>query len=87
MNREICYKHEGYQQGFCDGKRTRGKIKKIYIEKLFETETQKLPDQESQLYKTGWQNGFTDAIRVSIKNMILQEDCSIKHLDNLYDIG
>jgi len=87
MNSERCYRHVGYEQGFDDGKRTKGRIKKIYIEMLFETETQKLSDQESQLYRTGWQDGFTDAVRVSIKNMALQGDCSIKHLGTMYDIG
>jgi len=63
MSKEKCHRQVGYQQGFDDGKITRGKINKKYLEKLFKSETQNLSNQESILYKTGWQDGFVDAVR------------------------
>jgi hypothetical protein len=61
-DRDICYRHEGYQQGFIDGKRTEGNIKSKYIENLLKIETQSLSSEESLKYQIGWQNGFTDAV-------------------------
>jgi hypothetical protein len=61
-DRDICYGHEGYQQGFIDGKRTEGNIKSKYIENLLKIETQSLSSEESLKYQIGWQNGFTDAV-------------------------
>lgn len=85
MNREKCCKHAGYEQGVVDGKRTRGKINKRYLENLFESETQDLSEQESVLYKMGWQDGFVDAVRGTIKKTVRQEDCFEKHLDRFYE--
>ena len=86
MDIEKCYKQAGYEQGFVDGKRTGGKIKKKYLENLFESETQNLTEQESLLYKKGWQDGFVDAVRGALKHKVMQEDFFEKNLDKLYDI-
>ena len=87
MNSERNYRHAGYQQGIADGRITRGKINKKYVEFLLENETQNLSNQESQQYKDGWQDGFVDAVRVSTKKMVSQGDYVKKHLDNIFDIG
>ncbi|MFC1837417.1 hypothetical protein ACFLYW_01895 [Thermodesulfobacteriota bacterium] len=87
MNNEGYYRDLGYQQGLADGKRTGGKIKKKYIENLFRSETQYLSNQESQVYKMGWQEGFTDAVRDAIQSMVLKENCFKKHLDKVYGVG
>lgn len=81
MNRERCCNQEGYQQGFCDGKRTGGKIKKQYIENLFKCETHNLSNEESLQFKMGWQDGFSDAVRGTLKKMVLGENCLQKELD------
>jgi hypothetical protein len=86
MNRKKYYRNAGYKQGFEDGKITRGKVNKKYIEYLFKSETQTLTDQESLQYKNGWQDGFIDAVRESIKSQVLQEDCVIRHLDKIFGI-
>ena len=87
MNSEKNYRHAGYQQGIADGRMTGGKINKKYVEFLLETETRNLSNQESHQYKNGWQEGFVDAVRVSTKKMVSQEDYVKKHLDNIFDIG
>ena len=85
MSGEKGHKHAGFEQGFLDGKRTRGKINKKYIERLFESETQNLSEQESLLYKMGWQDGFEEAVRVTLKKVVKQEDFFEKHLDKIFD--
>jgi len=87
MGKETCHRQVGYQQGFEDGKVTKGKINKKYLERLFTSETQNLSNQESILYKTGWQDGFIDAVRGAVQNTVREEDCIIKHLDKIYGIG
>lgn len=77
----------GYEQGLNDGKRTKGKIKKKYIENLFRFETQYLSNQESQIYKMGWQEGFTDSVRNEIQSLVTREDCLTKHIDKVFNIG
>ncbi len=54
MNREHFYNNEEHQQGFIDGRRTEGKIKKQYLDNLLKSETQNLSNVESQKYETGW---------------------------------
>ena len=81
MDRERCCNLEGYQQGFCDGKRTGGKIKKQYIENLFKSETHNLSKEESLQFKMGWQDGFSDAVRGALKKMVLNENCLQKEFD------
>ena len=81
MGNEICYKSVGYEQGLSDGKITQGKISKKYVESLFRSETQDLSNQESQLYKKGWQDGFADAVRGDIKCIIEDEGCLKKQVN------
>jgi len=85
MSDEKGHKHAGFEQGFLDGKRTRGKINKKYIENLFESETQNLSEQESLLYRLGWQDGFEEAVRGSLKKIIKQENFFEKQLDKIFD--
>ena len=77
------HRHEGYQQGFSDGKRTGGKINKKYVVNILKTQTQNLSNEESQDYKIGWQDGFTEAVNGVIKSMVLKESCLISQLDEL----
>ena len=79
------HKHAGFEQGFLDGKRTRGKINKKYIESLFESETQNLSEQESLLYRMGWQDGFEEAVRGTLKKIVRQENFFERHLDKIFD--
>jgi hypothetical protein len=83
MKKRNYYRHEGYQQGFSDGKRTGGKINKKYVENLLQNETQHLSHEESQDCKMGWQDGCTDAINGLIKNMVLLENCWVSQVDEL----
>jgi hypothetical protein len=81
MNREIFYKHEGYQQGLIDGKRTEGQIKEKYLKNLLISETQNLSNEESQQYKKGWQDGFTDAVsRLLLTSKVMRENCLINQM-------
>ena len=81
MNKGNYHRHEGYQQGFSDGKRTGGKINKKYVDNLLKAETRHLLNEESLNYKIGWQDGFTDAVNGVIKSMVLQENCLIYQMD------
>ena len=73
MNRELFYKHEGYQQGFIDGKRTEGKIKKEYLDNLLKSKTQNLSTEESKRFEAGWHDGFIDAVSRLLKKVIPNE--------------
>ena len=81
MGTEIYYKQLGFEQGLSDGKITQGKISKKYVENLFRSETQNLSNQESVLYKNGWQDGFAEAVRGDIKCMIEDEGCLKKQVN------
>ena len=83
MDKNNCYRHEGYQQGFSDGKRTGGKINKKYVKNLFKTETQHLSNEESLNYKKGWQAGFTDAVNSVLESMVLQENFAMNQMGEL----
>ena len=84
MSREIFYRHEGYQQGLIDGKRTEGQIKEKYLENLFISETQSLSNEESLQYKKGWQDGFTDAVsRLLLTSKAMRENCLINQMFEL----
>jgi len=77
---EICYRHEGYQQGSIDGKRTGGKIKKKYLKNLLNFETQNLSNEDSLQYKVGWQEGFTDVVSQLLTTKDMQENCLINQV-------
>ena len=87
MNSEKNYRGAGYKQGFEDGRMTRGKINNKYVDYLLETETRNLSTEDSLQYKNGWQEGFIDAVRGTIKHMVGKEDCVERHLDNIFHIG
>ena len=87
MNSEKNYRDAGYQQGFEDGRMTRGKINKKYVDYLLETETRNLSGKDSVQYKNGWQEGFIDAVRGTIQHVVVEEDCVDRHADNIFHIG
>ena len=74
MNKENFHRHEGYQQGFSDGKMTGGGIDNKYVKNLLKTKTQHLSNEESLNYKMGWQDGYTDGVNSVI--MFLKENFS-----------
>ena len=81
MNRETFYRHEGYKQCLIDGKRTEGQIKEKYLKNLLISETQNLSNEESQQYKKGWQDGFTDAVsRLLLTSKVMRENCLINQM-------
>ena len=87
MNSEKNYRDTGYKQGFEDGRMTRGKINKKYVDFLLETETRNLSNKDSLQYKNGWQEGFIDAVRGSIQSVVVKEDCVQDYIGNMFHIG
>jgi hypothetical protein len=73
MNREIFYKHEGYQKGLIEGKRTGGKVNKRYVDNYLNDETQNLCTKDSLEFMKAWHEGFADGVIGLINNMVMQE--------------
>jgi len=73
MNREILYKHEGYQKGLIEGKRTGGKVNKRYVDNYLNDETQNLCTKDSLEFMKAWHEGFADGVIGLINNMVMQE--------------
>ena len=80
MDTRKCYREDGYQKGFEDGRRTGGKAKKSYIENFLKNETQDLSDMESMEFKKGWHDGFYDGVTVVLNNMVKKEDIFLKQI-------
>jgi hypothetical protein len=73
------YRRDGYQKGFVEGRRTGGKLKKVYIDNFFKEETQRLSSEDSMEFKKGWQEGFTDAVRGMVRNKLEEEKFLMVH--------
>jgi hypothetical protein len=84
MDSKIFYRRDGYQKGFDEGKRTGGKIKKVYIDNFFKNETQYFSPADSMEFKKGWQEGFTDAVRGIVSNMLEKENFLMTHINESY---
>jgi hypothetical protein len=80
------YRQDGYQKGFDDGRRTGGKVKKTYIDNFFKIETQCLSSSDSKEFVKGWQEGFTEAVRGVISNMVKKEDFKMIHINEIYEL-
>ena len=78
------YRQDGYQKGFCDGRRTGGKVRKAYIDNFFKDETENLSTADSFEFMEGWQEGFTDGVRGVINCMVKEEGLLKTHI---YEVG
>ena len=78
------YRHDGYQKGFIEGKRTGGKVNKKYVDNFLKDETQSLSAENSSEYIEGWYEGFTDAVRREL-NMMVKQEGLVKN--QKYDFG
>ena len=83
MDSKKLYKQDGYQKGFDEGRRTGGKVKKIYINNLLNNETQNLSDVDSIEFKKGWEDGFVDGVRKLINQMVNKETILVKNLNEI----
>ena len=77
MKTMIDFQHEGYQDGFKDAQRTGGRVSQKYIQNLFKCKAQELTSDDSCMYVKGWEDGFTDGIRGTLKKMV-REDGVVK---------
>ena len=75
MTGDRCYKCEGYEQGFSDGKRSGGKINAKYVRNLLQEATRTCSPEEASLYEQGWQEGFSDAVNGILKNLVVHDSC------------
>ncbi len=73
-------RQDGYQKGFCDGRRTGGKIRKAYIDNFFKDETASLSTEDSLEFTKGWQEGFTDGVSRVINHMMQKEGLLISQI-------
>lgn len=73
MDSKNIYRQDGYQKGFDDGRRTGGKVKKVYINNFLKNETQSLSSENSMEFIKGWQEGFTEAISGILSNVMEKE--------------
>jgi hypothetical protein len=80
MDSKKLYRQDGYRKGFDEGRRTGGKVKKAYIDKLLNNETQSLSDADSMEFKKGWDDGFVEGVRRVINKMVNKESILVKHL-------
>ena len=83
MDSKRHYRQDGYHEGFADGKRTGGKIKKAYIDNFLKDETQSLPIKDSSEFIEGWHEGFADAVRETLKKMVKKEGLLKNHIYKL----
>ena len=73
MKIRINYQHEGYQDGLTDAKRTGGNVSQKYINNLFKCKAQELTPDDSCMYVKGWEDGFADGIRETLKKMVSKD--------------
>ena len=67
------YRHDGYQKGFIEGKRTGGKVNKKYVDNCLNDETQSLCSKDSLEFMKAWHEGFADGVIGLLDNMVKQE--------------
>ena len=67
------YRHDGYQKGFIEGKRTGGKVNKKYVDNCLNDETQSLCSKDSLEFIKAWHEGFADGVIGLLDNMVKQE--------------
>ena len=67
------YRHDGYQKGYIEGKRTGGKVNKKYVDNCLNDETQSLCSKDSLEFIKAWHEGFADGVIGLLDNMVNQE--------------
>ena len=67
------YRHDGYQKGFIEGKRTGGKVNKKYVDNCLNDETQSLCSKDSLEFMKAWHEGFADGVIGLLDNMVQKE--------------
>ena len=67
------YRHDGYQKGLIEGKRTGGKVNKKYVVNCLNNETQSLCSKDSLEFMKAWHKGFADGVIGLLDNMVNQE--------------
>ena len=67
------YRHDGYQKGYIEGKRTGGKVNKKYVDNCLNDETQSLCSEDSLEFMKAWHEGFADGVIGLLDNMVKQE--------------
>ena len=67
------YRHDGYQKGLIEGKRTGGKVNKKYVDNCLNDETQSLCSKDSLEFIKAWHEGFADGVIGLLDNMVKQE--------------
>jgi hypothetical protein len=67
------YRHDGYQKGYIEGKRTGGKVNKKYVDNCLNDETQSLCSKDSLEFMKAWHEGFADGVIGLLDNMVKQE--------------
>jgi hypothetical protein len=73
MKIRIDYQIEGYQDGLTDAKRTGGRVSQKYINNLFKCKALELTPDDSCMYVKGWEDGFADGIRGTLKKMVSKD--------------
>ena len=66
------YRHDGYQKGLIEGKRTGGKVNKKYVDNCLNDETQSLCSKDSLEFMKAWHEGFADGVIGLLDNMVKQ---------------
>ena len=69
------YRQNGYQKGFTDGRRTGGKVTKIYVDNYLNDETQSLATNDSLEFMKAWHEGFADGVIGTINKMVKRKVC------------
>ena len=64
------YRHDGYQKGFIEGKRTGGKVNKKYVDNCLNDETQSLCSKDALEFMKAWHEGFADGVIGLLDNMV-----------------
>ena len=67
------YRHDGYQKGLIEGKRTGGKVNKKYVDNCLNDETQSLCAKDSLEFMKAWHEGFADGVIGLLDNMVKLE--------------
>jgi hypothetical protein len=77
------YRHDGYQKGFVEAKRTGGKVNKRYVDNCLNDETQSLCTKDSLEFMKAWHEGFADGVIGLLSNMVKQEGLLKNQIYNL----
>jgi hypothetical protein len=67
------YRQVGYHKGFTDGRRTGGKVNKIYVDNILKDETQSLSTKDYLEFMKAWNEGFADGVIGATNNMVQKE--------------